>query len=249
MSKRACQNENIERLSNAEYSSQDITEFEQNAYARVVNGRYSCRAYLPEPVDHNTIRKILGLAQRTASWCNTQPWRVLITAENGTKRFREALLKDPWTDDQETDIEFPLEYKGIYLERRRACGAQLYRSLGISRHDNEGRADQAMDNFRFFGAPHTAIIAVPAALGVYGAIDCGAYVSNFMLAASSMGVASIAQAALAKKSAFIRRYFSLDSDLRIVCGISFGYAAQEHPVNSFRTDRALIDQSVRWETA
>ena len=48
-----------------------------------------------------------------------------------------------------------------------------------------------------FGAPHVAIVTSDEALGVYGAVDCGAYVSNFMLAAHSLGVGSIAQAALA----------------------------------------------------
>ena len=40
------------------------------------------------------------------------------------------------------------------------------------------------------------IITTDEALGVYGVLDCGAWVNNFMLAARSLGIASIAQAAL-----------------------------------------------------
>jgi hypothetical protein len=43
-------------------------------------------------------------------------------------------------------------------------------------------AKQALENYNFFGAPHVAIIHTNEPLGIYGAIDCGAYVSNFMLA-------------------------------------------------------------------
>jgi nitroreductase len=69
-------------------------------------------------------------------------------------------------------------------------------------------------------------------------VDCGAYVQNFLLAAASLGLASIAQAALASRPEFIRRHFGLPAERRIVCGISFGYEDPAHPANGFRTTRA-----------
>ena len=118
---------------------------------------------------------------------------------------------------------FPREYRGVYLERRRESGFQLYNSLGIARGDKAAYAKQALENFNFFGAPHVAIIHTDEALGVYGAIDCGAYVTNFMLAAQAIGLATIPQAALARHSGLIRRHFELGDDRRVVCGISFGF--------------------------
>jgi len=50
-----------------------------------------------------------------------------------------------------------------------------------------GYARQALENFNFFGAPHVAIVHTDEALGVYGAIDCGGYVTSFMLAAQARG--------------------------------------------------------------
>ena len=78
--------------------------------------------------------------------------------------------------------------------------------------------------YNFFGAPHVAIIHTDEALGIYGAIDCGAYVGNFLLAAQALGLGTIAQAALARHSGLIRRHFRLGDDRRVVCGISFGFA-------------------------
>ncbi|WP_369470146.1 nitroreductase family protein [Cupriavidus pauculus] len=77
-----------------------------------------------------------------------------------------------------------------------------------------------------------------AALGVYGAADCGAYIANSMLAARSLGVASIVQAALALHADFIRGDFGLPADRMIICSISFGYEDPNHPANSFRTSRS-----------
>jgi nitroreductase len=82
------------------------------------------------------------------------------------------------------------------------------------------------------------------ALGIYGAIDCGAYVGNFLLAAQALGLGTIAQAALARHSGLIRRHFGLDDTRRVVCGISFGFADHEHRINSYRTSRAAIADTV-----
>lgn len=226
----------------------DLSEIVPGAgFAELMRNRYSCRAFLPRPVSPAVMTRLLQLAQRTPSWCNTQPWKVIVTSGEGTDRFRNALLKQQATDaDRDADFDFPHEYTGAYLERRRACGQQLYDSLAISRQDREARNAQARENFRFFGAPHVAIITSPSLLGVYGAVDCGAYVNSFMLAAQSLGLACVAQAALASRSSFIREYFNIGSDRRVVCGVSFGYADDAHPVNGFRTDRAALDDTVTW---
>lgn len=44
----------------------------------LMEARRSCRAYLPEQAPEATIRQMLAVAQRTASWCNAQPWRVVV---------------------------------------------------------------------------------------------------------------------------------------------------------------------------
>ncbi len=206
--------------------------------------RYSCRAFRPEPVPRPTIERIMKAAQRTASWCNSQPWQVVIASGEAKERFRKeiyAAASSGAPDDG--DFPFPREYRGVYLARRRESGFQLYNTLGIPRGDKMAYAKQSLENFNFFGAPHIAIIHTDEALGVYGAIDCGAYVSNFMLAAQALGLGAIAQAALAHQSGLIRRHFRLGDDRRVVCGISFGFADRDHRINSYRTSRANISDA------
>ncbi len=77
---------------------------------------------------------------------------------------------------REHDFPFPREYLGVYLERRRESGFQLYNTLGIPSGDKVGYAKQALENYNFFGAPHVAVIHTTEPLGIYGAVDCGAYV-------------------------------------------------------------------------
>ena len=114
------------------------------------------------------------------------------------------------------------------------------------RGDRARSALQGRENFRFFGAPHFALITTERDLGTYGAIDCGGYVSVFLLAAQSLGLAAIPQAAVAAYSPWLRDYFGLPDNRLVVCGISFGYPDQAHPANGFRTNRAPITEVVDW---
>jgi nitroreductase len=209
--------------------------------------RFSCRAFLPQPVPRATIEHILAAAQKTASWCNSQPWRLEITSGAATQAFREVMYAAASSGRPNAgDFPFPREYRGVYLERRRESGFQLYNTLGIPRGDKAGYAKQALENFNFFGAPHVAIVHTDEALGVYGAVDCGGYVTSFMLAAQALGVATIPQAALAFHSDVVRAHFGLGDDRSVVCGISFGYPDRAHKANGYRTSRAAIADAARF---
>ncbi|HKQ24391.1 MAG TPA: nitroreductase [Burkholderiales bacterium] len=216
-------------------------------FEQLVRTRYSCRKFLQKPVPVETIEKILDLAQQTPSWCNCQPWQVVLITGAAVARFRDGLLGHAaGGHPPKPDFPFPLRYEGIYRERRKVCGVQLYRALGIGRDNKEGAERQRLENFRFFDAPHVALITTEEELGVYGALDCGLYVANFMLAAKHFGVDSIAQAALASYPDLIRSHFGLPTNRKLVCGISFGYADSEHPIHRYRTDRAAGVEVATW---
>ncbi|MBY0509303.1 MAG: nitroreductase [Rhodospirillaceae bacterium] len=211
---------------------------------KLLEERHSCRAFLKKPVPEATIARILEMAQRTASWSNSQAWQVVLASGAATDKFRDALRAHVAGNPAAPDFPWPREYRGVHQARRRECGFGLYSAVGIPRGDKEAMHHQHMENYRLFGAPHVVIVTSDEALGVYGAIDCGAYVGTFILAAHSLGVASIPQAALSTHSPFVRAHFGIPEDRRVVCGISFGYEDPAHPANSFRTTRAAVDDVV-----
>jgi len=232
-------------MSDAATTMRYTTEDRIGVLEELLNERYSVRAFLSQPVPRETIEHVLRVAQRTASWCNSQPWQVIIASGEAKEAFRKLIYGEAASGaPHDSDFPFPREYLGVYLDRRRESGFQLYNTLGIPRGDKAGYARQALENYNFFGAPHVAIIHTDEPLGVYGAIDCGAYVSNFLLAAQALGLGTIPQAALARHSGLIRKHFGLGEDRRVVCGISFGYADRDHRANSYRTTRAKIPDSV-----
>lgn len=220
------------------------------AFDQLTRQRWSCRAYLADPLPHDLIVTLLERAQRAPSWCNTQPWSVIVTEGAATDRFRAGLLAHvkKQGDRLQPDIPMPQKYTGAYLERRRESGWQLYQAVGIQRGDRTASARQALKNFELFGAPHAAVITVDADQGAYGVLDTGVYVGNFLLAAESLGLGAIPQAALATHSPFVRDFFGIPDDRLVLLGISFGRPDRGHPANSYRTRRARLDEAVRWVT-
>lgn len=217
----------------------------------ILERRHSVRAFHPHPVPEATIRRVVDIARRAPSWCNTQPWHLEITTGAATERFREALQAAAVDGiasggGADTDFPFPARYVGAYQERRRETALRLYDAVGIARGDRVASARQTAENFSLFGAPHVAILTTDADLGVYGAVDCGLFLGAFLLALEAAGVGAIAQAALATRSSLVRDHFGLPADRRVLCGVSFGYEDRGHPANTFRTSRMQIDDLVTW---
>ncbi|AII10938.1 nitroreductase [Rhodococcus opacus] len=206
----------------------------------LLDERWSCRAFLDTPVPAETLDRLLTTAQRSPSWCNTQPWQVTILTGQFLEAVRSEFVDYATSHSAAPDLPFPERYSGKYLERRRECAWQLYESVGIAQGDREASGKQALENFRFFGAPAVAVITTEADLGTYGAIDCGVYVGSFLLVAQSLGLATIAQAALASHAPFLRERLGIPDHRKIVLGISFGYPDRDHPANGFRTTRAAV---------
>lgn len=212
----------------------------------VLQSRFSCRKFLRESVPRAELERILAGAQRTASWCNAQPWSVHMLSGQALADLSHALLVAAEQGLASSDLAPPSAYRGRYGERRRASGYALYDALGIGRGDREARWAQAMENYRFFGAPHAAIITSDRDLGVYGAVDCGGYVTNLVNLAAAAGVASCPQAAIAMLSDVVREVLRLPDDRVVVCAVALGYADHRHPANSWRTDRADLTETVTW---
>jgi len=212
----------------------------------ILRARFSCRAFLPDPVPQDTIDAALRDAQHVASWCNSQPWQVFACGPQETERLARALYDHVETSPRETDIPFPAAYEGAYRERRRVCGWQLYDAVGVTKGDRAASARQTRENYRFFGAPQFLLLTTPKALGPYGAVDCGAFLSAVLLGLQARGVGSCAMAAVAKYCPFLRDWFDIAEDRDILCGVAVGFADRDHPANSFRTDRASLDEVVTW---
>tara|TARA_X000001036_G_scaffold121683_1_gene115231 strand:- start:441 stop:1127 length:687 start_codon:yes stop_codon:yes gene_type:complete len=211
----------------------------------LLNSRYSCRAYKKQEVSEKDIREIISTASRVPTWCNAQPWEVLVTRGEATEKLSQLLIESTKTQQINPDFNWPTQYVGQYAQRRRQCGYQLYESIGIQKEDKKRRKEQMMLNYKFFGAPHVAIITSESDLGPYGSMDCGGFIAAFTIVAQAKGIATIAQASITGYAQTIRKYFQIPKNRLIQTAISFGYSDDLHPINHFRTEREKSEKVVK----
>src|SRR5580658_2837543 len=91
--------------------------YDANVLERILVARHSCRGFKSDRLPRSTIERILSAAQRSASWCNAQPWQVLVTSGEETELFKRALCEHVAREQPQPDIPFPGEYRGVYLQR------------------------------------------------------------------------------------------------------------------------------------
>ena len=116
--------------------------------------------------------------------------------------------------------------------------------MGVERNDKLGRLGGLRRNFEFFDAPHVMVICMDKSFGSGVAMDVGMYVQTLMLAMESRGIASCAQASFRQYPRILRTMLEIPDNLRIMCGLSFGYENLEVAANKARQSRRFIDSNV-----
>jgi nitroreductase len=118
----------------------------------------------------------------------------------------------------------------------------MYSLLGIEREDKEGRINQVMKNFEFFGAPSALFCFVDKQMGPPQWSDLGMFLQSFMLLAQEFGLDTCAQEAWAMKQESVSSFFDVSSDDMLFCGMSIGYQDAEAPINKLVSSRRPIEE-------
>jgi nitroreductase len=212
-----------------------MTEFDE-----VVRQRRSTRLFLRDkPVPRELLDEALSLAMRAPSNSNVQPWRVFIASGPRRDRLVEALL-------EEASVELPVT-KGIpesFLPLRRELGALVYGSMGIARHDAEGRRLAQLRNWEFFRAPVGAVVCMHRDLGLVDALGVGMFLQTFALALTERGLGSCVQVSIAAYPEILRAHLGIPDELTVLCGMSIGYPDPAFPGNSLAVPRNPVEANV-----
>lgn len=211
---------------------------------RVLGARKSVRAFLPTPVPRERLARVFAAAQRAPSWCNTQPWRVVVTEPPRTDVVRDALVAAARGGLPSPDVPFPMDYPEPYLAHRRACGFALYGAMGIARDDKSRRYDAWLRNYQIFDAPHLAVVGVDRRLGPYALIDVGVWLGQLLAAFTADGLAACSMASIAAYPKVLREQLGFAPEVDLLFGIAIGLEDEASPINQFRTARDPIEANV-----
>src|ERR1043165_1729685 len=72
--------------------------------------RASIRAFKPEPIDRDTLVRMFAAAQHTPSWCNVQPWHVVITEPPKTAALADVMVAAAKSGLAQAGVRVPLQY-------------------------------------------------------------------------------------------------------------------------------------------
>jgi nitroreductase len=208
--------------------------------ADVVRDRRSTRLFLRDkPVPRELLDEALELAMRAPSNSNVQPWRLFVASGPRRDRLVEALL-------EEASVELPIT-TGIpenYLPLRQELGALVYGSMGIARHDAEGRRLAQLRNWEFFRAPVGAVVCMHRDLGLVDALGVGMFLQTFALALTERGLGSCVQVSIAAYPEILRAHLGIPDELTVLCGMSIGYPDPAFPGNSLAVPRNPVEANV-----
>ncbi|HMK80575.1 MAG TPA: nitroreductase [Xanthobacteraceae bacterium] len=216
-----------------------------------VASRYSCRAFLPDPVPEATVRDILARAARAPSGGNLQPWLVHVLAGERIEALK-ALLRPrfaselPRGEGAEYDV-YPRELKEPYHGRRARLGNQLYASIGIAREDRPGRYRQFARNYLFYDAPVGIFVSIDRTMGPPQWSDLGGFIENIMLLARAYGLHTCPQEAWTSWHKTLNAFLKLPAAHILFCGIALGVADAAAPINQWRSEREPLDAFARFE--
>ncbi|MCO4830852.1 MAG: nitroreductase family protein, partial [Gammaproteobacteria bacterium] len=125
----------------------------------VLLGRRSIRGYKSDPVPKALIKEVLGLAMRSPSSMNTQPWNFTVVSGDILDRIRAGN-----TERNLAGVPHSREFRsgeafaGQHRDRQVGVAKQLFSAMGIEREDKAGRQDWVLRGFRQFDAPVCVII-------------------------------------------------------------------------------------------
>lgn len=207
--------------------------------------RHSCRSYLPKAVAEEVLKEIFTSAQNAPSNCNVQPWQVLVVSGEKKDALKNKLIQTVMQQQiPNPDFNWSIAYTGEHRDRQFGSANALYSAMDIGREEKQKRQMAMLRNWAFFDAPHVAIFTLDKYLDIMGAVDMGIYAQTLSLALLEHGISSCMQGALGQFPDPIRDMFDLPEERGILFGMSFGYADEEAKVNTARTDRVALDQSV-----
>jgi nitroreductase len=214
--------------------------------SEAIQQRKSIRAFKPDPVPPDTLKKILEEALRAPSWANTQPWEFAVAAGKPLDEIRSRFLAKGMTSAA-PDVPRPPEFPERYAARIRVLDKQ---NRLVTQKDWDSRRVQ---NFRHYGAPAVIYLLTgrdfyyqTKGLNVWALYDCGAVAGNIMLLATQYGLGTVAQAQAVVYPDVLREVLGIPESKIALLGIAIGYPDWDNPVNQFRTEREPLESIATW---
>ena len=215
-------------------------------YDEVVSGRRSIRGYKPDPVPQSLIKEVLGLAMRSPSSMNTQPWNFTVVTGEVLDRIRQGNTERNLAGvPHSREFRIGSPFAGQHRDRQVGVAKQLFAAMDIALEDAEKRQDWVLRGFRQFDAPVCIIITYDAVLADSDdtAFDCGAVTTALVNAAWSRGLGAVINSQGIMQSPVVREHANIPDDQVIMKAVALGWPDDTFPANAVVSERKSVDEA------
>jgi len=218
-------------------------------YSEVVLGRRSIRGYLKKPVPRALIEEVLGMAMRSPTSMNTQPWHFHVITGEPLDRIRRGNTENILAGVPDSrEFRRGHAFEGVHRERQVEVAKQLFGAMGIAREDKEARQDWVLRGFRQFDAPVCVIVTYDRELSDSDdtAFDCGAVTTALVNAAWSRGLGCVINSQGIMQSPVVREHAGIPEDEVIMKAVAMGWPDPDFPANAVVSRRKSVDEAARF---
>jgi nitroreductase len=218
-------------------------------YTEVVLGRRSIRGYLDKPVPRALIEEVLGLAMRSPTSMNTQPWHFHVITGEPLDRIRRGNTENILAGVPDSrEFRRGEAFAGVHRERQVEVAKQLFSAMGIARDDKDARQDWVLRGFRQFDAPVCVIVAYDRDLSGSDdtAFDCGAVTTALVNAAWSRGLGCVINSQGIMQSPVVREHAGIPDDQVIMKAVALGWPDPDFPANAVVSHRKSVEEAARF---
>ena len=212
-----------------------------------IKTRQSIRAFKPNPITQDVMKKILQAASTSPSYTNTQPWEVVVVSGKKKDELSRKLLELARAKaSTNPDLHMPKGWPAALEQRAREHGVRRLNTLGMARDDEAGREKLRLMNFEFYDAPCALFLFIDGTLGEWSIFDMGIFSQTLILAAHSLGVESCLQASVTNYAPEIKKFLGIRGSKKLVICISLGYPDETAKLNTYRSLKQKPDEFTKW---
>ncbi len=216
---------------------------------QAIKERKSIRAFKPDQVPLDLLKKILEQAMRAPSWANTQPWEFAVVTGKKLKAIQDAYAERgvAAVQNSQSEVARPYDFPEPHTSRIKAMQIKERRGRTTELNPEEMEA-RMLTNFRHYGATTCIYLLIgknylqqKKGINVWGMYDSGSVVQNIMLLAVNDGLGTIAQAMAVVYPDIIHKELGIAEDKLVALGIAIGYPDWNNEINKDFRDREPLD--------
>lgn len=210
-----------------------------------IKKRKSTRAFLPEIVPTETVKKLLNLAKQAPSWVNSQPEHVYAlsgsTLDQLKKEYQQASA-----NGKKSNPDIPMMARDKWSKQCQAnmqkWNEGLPKTLGPKWGEEMGKHSDVLYN-----VPNLLILTLPKGYSAWSLYDLGSFGNSFVLAATDAGLATMTAYQFIKYPDILRQVLNIPDDEDVIIGIGFGHADSADQINQIQSERMDLGDFVSFE--